>query len=87
MFNSQNAEQRVLKKLNKWGKLCDEEALEFQLMSTLSPLIYSRHHGGSIYLLYETIGLSYLFPRGAYKFLFIGQLILCDSLSFMMFAH
>ena len=26
-------------KLNKWGKLCDEEALEFQLMSTLVPFI------------------------------------------------
>lgn len=49
--------------------------------------LYSRHHGGSVYLLYETIGLSYLFPRGAHKFLFIGLLILCGSLSFMMFAH
>ena len=49
--------------------------------------LYYRHYGGILSTFSMKHGLSYLFSRGVCKLLFIGQLILCDSLSFMMFAH
>ena len=50
------------KKINKWGKLCDEEVLQFQLMSTFAPFILVITEEFSFSLLYETWFELSIFP-------------------------